>query len=114
MKKTKEADLMRQIQLAASRKGWRLFRNNVGIGYVGTPCTSCKHKLRKIRFGLFNGSSDLIGWDSKGHFVAGEVKTIDGILSKKQMLFLQAVIRSGGVGLVLRGPHDLEQIHVDI
>ena len=49
-----EATVMRKVWLAISRAGSRLFRNNVG-----------KLKTedgRFVRFGLCEGSSDLIGW----------------------------------------------------
>lgn len=94
-----EGDLMREIQIAASRKGARLFRNNVGVGRVSND--------KKIRFGLFKGSSDLIGWTKDGKFLAVEVKTEKGILTKAQQRFLLAVIKAGGIGIVALSVDDL-------
>ena len=101
----KESDLMRDIQIAASIKGWRLLRNNTG-------CVKASNGKR-IRFGLHVGSSDLIGWrtvNRVAQFVAVEVKTAKGITTKAQQQFLQAVIRAGGIGIIARSVEDLEGI----
>lgn len=102
----REQSIMQRVQLEASRKGWRVFRNNVGVlpDRRGVP----------VRYGLCPGSSDLIGWrelvitpDMVGHtvaqFVAVEVKGPTGKATPKQMKFLEAVARSGGVAVIARG-----------
>lgn len=70
-----EAAIQNLVRLEASRKGYKLARNNVGVlrDDRGIP----------VRFGLFNDSktlnqtiksSDLIGISPDGQFVAREVK----------------------------------------
>lgn len=103
----KETDIMRAIQVKASERGWKLFRNNIGV---------CRDP--KMRFGLCKGSSDLVGWRSVtitpemvgskvAVFVAREVKTAKGIMSKEQAAFLKQLIRDGGDGAIARGVDDL-------
>lgn len=90
-----EYELMRRIQIELSQLGHRVFRNNVG---------SFEDKRGAwIRVGLCEGSSDLIGWTRTGRFLAVEVKA-PGARTKadrldKQRAFVDAVNRSGGVGL---------------
>lgn len=70
-----EQALSNLVRVEASRKGMRLFRNNVGVlrNEVGVP----------LRFGLANDSAgmnaavksaDLIGWGPGGQFLSVEVK----------------------------------------
>ncbi len=104
-----EANLMRQIQLAVSKAGHRIFRNNQGFFLTQDG--------RKIRTGLVNGSADLIGWlgDGSGRFLAIEVKTTKGIVSKDQRNFIDAVNKSGGVAFVARSVEEaLENISKSI
>lgn len=101
-----ESALTNKIRLALAKiSGLRLFRNHVGVirdadGYMH-------------RFGLCNGSSDLIGWRSVtvtpemvgqrvALFVAIEVKTERGRVSKDQQNFIDAVNQAGGVGVIAR------------
>lgn len=106
MKKTPEAVVMRRIQLSASKRGFRLFRNNVGVAWMGAPCRDCSKRLRRVRFGLCKGSSDLIGWTKDGRFIAVEVKAATK-LTREQDNFLSAVHRSGGVAIVAMSERDL-------
>lgn len=102
----REQAIMQRVQLEASRKGWRVFRNNVGqlLDARGVP----------VRYGLCPGSSDLIGWrelvitpEMVGHtvaqFCAVEVKTPTGKPTAQQMQFLEAVAAAGGVAVIARG-----------
>lgn len=102
----RESSILQRVQLDASRRGYRLFRNNVGqlLDARGVP----------VRYGLCPGSSDLIGWrelvitaDMVGHtvaqFVAVEVKTATGKATPQQMQFLESVATAGGVAVVARG-----------
>ncbi len=102
----KEADLMRLEQLAASKRGDRLFRNNVG--------TVESKDGRFIRFGLAVGSGDLIGWrrvvvtpdmvgSSVAVFESVEVKSRKGIITPEQMSWHDAVIAAGGFSRIERG-----------
>jgi hypothetical protein len=109
---------MRRVMLRASQLGWRVFRNNVGFGWIGKPCTACQNILRRIRFGLCTGSSDLVGWksievtpDMVGKriaiFTAIETKTETGRATKEQIAFITAVHGAGGHAAVVRGPEEL-------
>lgn len=108
-----ETTLMQKIRLRATKLGWRLFRNNVGVGWVGQPCVRCQATLRKIRFGLVPGSSDLIGWrmvtmmpemigKTFAVFTALEIKLPSGRVTEEQNAFLDAVTAAGGDARVVR------------
>lgn len=101
----KESILMRTIQLEASKQGARLFRNNVGLGWTGNPCRSCQQTMRRLRYGLCVGSSDLIGWTKDGRFVALEIKA-GSRTTQEQAAFLQAVIKALGIGAVCHSIDD--------
>lgn len=84
-----ERDIQVAIQMAASEDGHRLLRNNVGM----LP----DRNGRMVRYGLGTGSSDLIGWDSSGRFLAIEVKRPGQRATADQSLFLAAVRTAGGL-----------------
>lgn len=91
----KEANIAREILLAASQRGHRLFINARGMAYRkdGTP----------VRYGFGpNGASDLIGWTRTGLFAALEVKTDKGVIAPAQQDFVQAVLNAGGRAGVVR------------
>lgn len=98
-----EVDLMRQIQVAASRAGHRLFRNNTAQGWVGkfasmdTDGTVTLRVARVLHAGLCVGSSDLIGWTRLGRFLAIEVKMPGGHRTAEQKQFIAAVVAAGGL-----------------
>lgn len=95
-----EADIMRDIQIALSNSGHRVFRNNIGV------CKDAKGNY--IRYGVCNpGGSDLIGWTKDGKFLAVEVKTDKGRLTTEQTAFLSAVNKSGGIGICARSVDDV-------
>lgn len=61
-----ETDIQREVMLALSTPSSRLWRNNVGQAWQGkihrqTPDTITLLYPRPIKFGLAEGSSDLIG-----------------------------------------------------
>ena len=93
---------MRLIQLHATKRGCRLFRNNTGVARTADGST--------IRFGLCVGSSDLIGWTSTGRFLAVEVKTPTGRTSQEQDRFISAVRSMGGLAGVCRSVQDLDTL----
>ena len=99
----KESDLMRLIQLEASKYGVRLFRNNVGVLQDKNG--------RHLRYGLGTGSSDLIGWIGEGKyagkFIAVEVKVGDSKLTPEQINFLNQVNGAGGIGICARSVQDV-------
>jgi len=124
----RETALLKRILIWATQSGFRLFRNAVGLAWVGT-LSEGPYKLsfrnrdtqvveiydaRPIRYGLCIGSSDLIGWrtlriteDMVGkrvaQFCALEAKTenMSGP-TKEQRNFLQQVAKSGGYAVVVR------------
>ena len=72
----RESEISNQVRIEASRAGVALFRNNSGVGI--------NPEGRTVRFGLGNDSkrintvrksSDLIGIDCAGRFIALEIKT---------------------------------------
>lgn len=90
-----EKTIMVAIQLELAKHGYKVFRNNSGY-------------LRDIRgqyvhFGLCTGSSDLVGIvPPSGRFLAIEVKTPTGVVTKEQLSFLRMVNESGGIGFIAR------------
>ena len=115
---------MRLIQKAASKLGVRLFRNNIGIGWVGSarrithhglarvyPGDVIVHNARPLHAGLFEGSSDLIGWTPVGRspraiFTSVEVKTKSGRIKSTQQDWIDTVAAQGGISLVARSPDE--------
>lgn len=85
-------------RVALSRAGAVLWRNNVGTAEHWTP-----RGVQRVKYGLCEGSSDLVGLIA-GRFVAVEIKAHDGRVSEEQEQFLALVRRSGGFATVLRGP----------
>lgn len=122
-----EAAVQVQVRLEASRMGWRVFRNNVGVlqDERGVP----------VRYGLANDSSamnksikssDLIGirpliihpsmvGKVVGQFVAIEVKQSGWKFSGNdreaaQLKFLQLIESLGGKGIFASDPSHLGEI----
>jgi hypothetical protein len=94
-----EADTQDAIRLAAHSLGLVLWRNSVGLAVDG---------LRRIRYGLAVGSSDLIGIIMpEGRFIALEVKSATGRPTPEQERFLDLVRRSGGFAAVVRSVEDV-------
>lgn len=106
-----ETTLMRQIRLGLAPSGARLFRNNVGLGWVGKvehrPGRVIILDPRPLHAGLCEGSSDLIGWVPRliepkdvgatlAVFTAIETKSVNGRKTQQQLAFLEAVDGAGG------------------
>jgi hypothetical protein len=123
----KEGKIIKDIQLWATRYGFRLFRNNVGTGWVGNVYKVPEGMLiknpRPLKAGLSEGSSDLIGWrevtvseemvgKKLAVFVCCEVKTGRLKATEKQQAFIDAVNKAGGIGVVARSFKDLEDADV--
>lgn len=98
----KETDILQEIRLEASKLGLTLFRNNVGA--------LKDENGRLVKYGLHVGSPDLIGWDSKGRFVGIEVKNETGKVKPEQQIFLDAINKSGGIGIVCRDAKKLKEL----
>jgi hypothetical protein len=108
-----------RILLACSRGRTRLFRHNVGLGWVGKSwrCPSVQtvelqpgdvviRKARPLHAGLCEGGSDLIGWTTIEHagrrfavFTAIEGKEGTGRLSPEQRTFLEQLRAAGGIAV---------------
>lgn len=119
----KEGNIQRTIQLFLSRfQNVRLFRNNVGQGWVGQLISNKNGTVtlanaRPLHAGLCDGSSDLIGWKTVeitpemvgqkiAVFTAVEIKTEKGRPTEAQNNFLSVVNRSGGIGFVARNENE--------
>lgn len=124
----KETPLQRKILLAMSAAGYTMFRNNVGLGWVGeiirryTSWGGSKFLLlkdpRPLRCGLVKDSSDLVGWRSititpemvgtkVAVFVGAEIKTETGRVSQGQKRFRENLAAAGGEALILRSVDDV-------
>lgn len=113
-----ERDILNPLLKAASAAGSRLFRQNVGTGWVGRMVSNSGGTVvlagaRPLHAGLCKGSSDVIGWtpvvvtaDMVGKtvavFTALELKTSGVATTKEQAAFVEAVRRSGGFAGVVR------------
>ena len=106
-----ETKIQRQIMLALSEAGCCVFRNET----AGAWCGKVIHKdhgqvtikdARYMNFGLMVGSSDLIGLTKEGRFFAIEVKTSTGRASKDQIIFINQIIKNGGLAGIARNPKE--------
>lgn len=119
----KEKKLINELMLLATSMGNRLFRNNVGMSWVGTIIHKDINTLtlshpRPFHSGLAKGSSDLIGWTTKlvtqdmvgkkiAVFTAYEVKTKNLKSTPEQEAFINIVNDSGGIAKVIRKITDI-------
>ena len=127
MSNSQETNLVRKIMLELGKNpNIRIFRNNVGSGYIGAS-KSFTHPqtvnvksgdvlIQNARFfeaGLCPGSSDLIGLKAVkitpemvgtelAVFVAIEVKLPNGKVRDNQINFLEMVKKLGGKGIICR------------
>ena len=104
-----EASILSHIRAAlGGLTNVRIFRNNVGVGLSNDG-------QRPIRYGLHNGSADLIGWtaytirpEDVGRrvavFTSVEVKTAAGRVSAEQQVWYDNIRRSGGMAIIARNP----------
>lgn len=93
-----ETNISAEIQLAASRIGARLWRNQTG-----------KYELadgRWLSSGLCVGSPDLVGIAPDGRFLAIEVKKRGGRTSEAQIKFINMVCAMGGVSGICTSVED--------
>lgn len=114
MRETPESKTLKLVLLGASAiPGCRLFRNNVGTFYT--------REGRPVKCGLGAGTSDTIGYRSLViraedvgktvlQFIAVEVKTPTGRLSKGQASFLKFINDRGGLAFTARSVESIKQI----
>lgn len=95
MRESRVQDIAR---VALSRAGATMWRNNCGTAEHWTASG-----VQRVRYGLAEGSADLIGL-LDGRFGAVEVKAFSGRTSPEQEQWLGCVRRAGGFAAVLRGP----------
>ena len=94
-----EQDIQNLIRLALSERGILNFRNNVGCLKDATG--------RMVRYGLYPGSSDIIGIMPDGRFLAIEVKKPGKKPTPEQLNFIEAIRRHGGIAGVVHSPEEL-------
>jgi hypothetical protein len=121
-----ETDIRKAIQLAHSKGDTRLFRNQVGEGWVGRSYRRPDGSVtiinpRRIIFGLAPGSADLIGWRTVeitpamvgqrlAVFASIEVKTGRGRYGHGQPEWASAVTAAGGLAGFAKGPAEAGRI----
>ena len=122
-----ERDLQNQVFVRLnSRRDVRVFRNNVGVGFIGTVIAEDNGKIildnaRRIRFGLHEGSADLIGWksvkitpDMVGQkiavFISAEIKGPHGRMSEEQNNWMAQVLFAGGHAYEIRDIRQADKI----
>lgn len=124
---------LNRLLLALARGPVRLFRNNVGRGWVGKtervaraqmvmvyPGDVVVRQARPLHAGLIGGSGDLVGWrtvevtpEMVGRevavFVSLEAKEGTGRLSPEQRRWLEQVQAAGGIAAEVRSVEDAER-----
>lgn len=113
------------LRAAGSKPHVRVFRNQVGEGYVGQALRDPEgvflRDARHVRMGLFPGSADLIGWrtltvtsDMVGkpiaQFLSIEIKTPTGRVRPDQQNWLEQVTLSGGHAIIARAVSDTDNL----
>lgn len=117
-----ERPLIDEILLSASRLGSRLFRQNVGLGWVGKIIRRDRTKIllenpRPLHAGLCKGSSDVVGLTpvvitpdmvgkTVGVFTAIEVKYGRTPTDDDQKKFIAMVKKLGGIAAIVRSLDD--------
>lgn len=122
-----ESTLQKNIMLAIGKllPNVRIFRNNVGTGWVGKSIKKGSliiiENPRPLRAGLCEGSSDLIGWTTVevtpemvgkkiAVFTAIEIKTSSGSKSDEQVNFITRVREAGGIAGIARSEQEATQL----
>lgn len=120
-----ESKVIKETMIVASKKGWRLFRNNTAKAWAGKIFRSpmpCSVRIEPsdvvvrnafpIEAGLCKGSSDLIGWQTIvitqemvgrkiAVFTAVEVKYGSTTTTEDQSNFIEKVTSAGGYGKII-------------
>lgn len=127
-----ENTLMRELQIAASTMGARLFRQNAGQGWVGKAERIASAKMVSVRPGDVvirrarpfhagrKGMSDLGGWvpvliqpehvgKTLAVYLQAEVK-VGAVLTDEQSAWIDGVNRAGGIAGVVRSHDDLASL----
>lgn len=111
---TPEGRLMRQIMVALSQAGHRVWRVNAGKGWVGPSRRNADGSVTIAHaqpfFGVPEGVSDLIGLATDGVFIAVEVKYEKGRPSPAQTAYIEMVNGMGGRAGIARSVEDALRI----
>jgi len=100
-----ESEILKEILVAASRAGCRLFRNQVGLFFTKDG--------RPVHVGTV-GTPDLWGWAPGGRALHVEVKSAQGRLRKAQEAFGATSRAAGCLHIVARSVDEfLGALHVD-
>lgn len=124
MRNNQEGAVIARVQIDSSAKGWRLFRNSVGMAWQGNKVGEfikdgvrivMLKMARRIKYGLGVGTSDLVGWQpvvitqemvgqTIAQFTVVECKT-QGYkrTTEEQDNFLEQVAMAGGAAYIARG-----------
>lgn len=132
----KESTIWKNMLLAAGRirsATVRIFRNNVGQGWIGktvhidasnrltvrlNPGDVVVRSARPLHAGLMKGSGDGIGWSTItvtpgmvgrqiAVFTSAETKTAAGRVRTEQQTWHENVQKAGGISAIVREPDDL-------
>ena len=114
-----ENKIQNEIQHQCNSSSCKLWRNNIGVCFQAPK--QHRHLATPVRYGLCNGSSDLIGYtvvnitpDMVGEqiavFTAIEVKTLRGKASDLQHNFIEQVKRDGGRAGLARSVTEAKEI----
>ena len=113
------------LRAAGSKRHIRLFRNQVGEGYVGKALRDPEGVFladaRHVRMGLFPGSGDLIGWRtvtitedmigaSVAQFLSIEIKTATGKVKPEQLNWMEQINMAGGHAIIARSVSDTDNL----
>lgn len=113
---------MKIFQFLGSLRDIKIFRNNVGQGFLGAVVREgggvvVLNNYRRVKFGLHEGSGDLIGLKSTvvtpqmvgkkvAVFLSVEVKTASGTINPEQKNWMTVINESGGIAIVARSTED--------
>jgi hypothetical protein len=118
-----EKELLADVRLALGSMAYcRVFRNNIGVGHQGRVLSRTSGQVvlggaRQVRYGLFPGSGDLIGWKSVvitpemvgqrfAQFASVETKAERGAVREDQETWIRAVRSAGGLAGIARSVQD--------
>ena len=128
-----ESNVMKRILVKGSHLLATLFRNNVGVGWVGKPIRVSKSTMmlvqpedvlvknaRPLHAGLCSGSSDIIGYMSVAVtppmigrkiavFVALEVKE-NAKPTPEQINFIERARTAGAIAGIVHSPEEAEAL----
>ena len=107
-----ETKIQNAILIKLSQAGCTVWRVETAGAWVGRQIhkdgnTVTLANARMFTTGLCVGGADIIGiHHATGRFIAVEVKTPTGRVSKEQQTFIDAVKRAGGIAGVARSVED--------